>query len=214
MSTRFRVRRLAYDRFHVYYQEYFSEIDGHDLKRLKSALKLLGLDRSDKRLQEELRHTFEVFLMREARSVEKFGKPRHFRVWRVDARTLQVDFQGCYAELDIGEVGDSQALKRCLRDAHANDLLLSDLKRDVKDFLKAERSAPLGDVLFYRSPDGLRVLVGDETIHPVKPETKAHLNELAQRIGTIDAARFLATYQLFKRREDRIQSAQTRMLAE
>jgi hypothetical protein len=97
------------------------------------------LNRNDAKLLQELRETMDLFLLREQRSLEKFGKPRMFRIWRVDPKMLQVDFDGGYAELKKATASDA-VLKQCLAELGANQLLLPDLKKDLRDFQKEDEA--------------------------------------------------------------------------
>jgi hypothetical protein len=137
MANRFVVTRVGNERFRICYGLYRAECLGHDDGQLRSALGFLGLDRTDARLARELREAMDRFLFLEGRSREKFGKPTVFRIWRVDRRRLQVDFDGGYAELWAAATGE-RTLKRCLADLGANDLLYPDLERELKEFLKRE----------------------------------------------------------------------------
>jgi len=83
--------------------------------------------------------TFTTFRPAPLPELERLVADARRRLWRVDAKTLQIDFQGGYAELG-GKVKSDAALRRCLHDMGANRLLLGDLKRELADFLGGERT--------------------------------------------------------------------------
>jgi hypothetical protein len=142
MAARFVVSRVGLQRFMIRYKDhYVAECLGDDPKQIKLTLSLLGLDGRDARLQGELRAALELFLFREKRAEEKFGKAKLFRIWRIDAKTLQVDFKGGHTELK-NRATSLQALKRCLHELGANDFVLPDLKRELAAFRKDERPEP------------------------------------------------------------------------
>lgn len=125
-------RRLA-----VCWGEFRTEYVEDDPKSLKQCLGHLNLDHRDPALLAKLKDALERFYRLEARSLAKFGKPKLFRIWRVDPKTLQIDFKGGYTELR-GAARSDAILKRCLQELLANQLLLPDLKRELAEFLRDE----------------------------------------------------------------------------
>lgn len=134
--SRFSVgRRLA-----VCWGEFRTERLEDDPKSLERCLGHLGLERGDPALVAKLRDAVERFYRLEARSLARFGPPKVFRIWRVDSQTLQVEFQGGYAEL-VGRAASDAALARCLAEMLANTRLLGDLKRELAEFRRDETGA-------------------------------------------------------------------------
>lgn len=125
-----RVRR-QYRIVHGYYRTSCKSFEPDELRKVLKALDLKTNDES------RLQQATERFLLLEKRSIEKFGPWTTFRIWRVDDRTLQVEFDATYTELTSKLNGDS-ALKQCLARLGANELLLDDLRRDLKQFRQAE----------------------------------------------------------------------------
>lgn len=146
----------------------------------------------------------ELFLLREKRAEEKFGKPRDFRIWRINAKTLQVDFGGGHTELKSDATGD-HALKRCIDELGANDLMLSDLKKDLAAFRKEERPETLPNVLFFRDGRMLKVLM-EERLEALPREDDASVLKLARKLKVLPD-RLLATYRIFQVAEKPIQTA-------
>jgi hypothetical protein len=128
-------RRLA-----ISWGDFRTEYLEDDPKSLKRCLGYLNLDKGDPALLEKLQVALERFYRLEARSRAKFGEPKLFRIWRVDAKTLQIDYNGGYTELR-GRSSSDAVLKRCLVEMFANQTLLPDLKRELAEFLRNEREA-------------------------------------------------------------------------
>lgn len=128
-------RRLA-----ICWGEFRTEYLEGDPKRLKQCLGYLNLDQADPALLVKLQEALERFYRLEARSLAKFGKPKLFRIWRVDSKILQIEFKGGYTELRVPAKSDA-VLKRCLEEVFANQSLLPDFKRELAQFLKEERNA-------------------------------------------------------------------------
>jgi hypothetical protein len=137
MSKRFVVTRISKGRLRICYGDYRTESLGTDDSQLRLAISLLELSGPKAKHFKELRAAVDRFLELEQRSLEKFGKPRTFRIWRVDAKTLQVDFGGGFAELK-STAPSEQAMKRCLDDLGANQFLFDEFKKELKEFLKEE----------------------------------------------------------------------------
>ncbi len=138
MAKQFVVTRVGKERLRICYGDFRAECLGSDDDQLRRALAVLGPNRASAGLVRELRKAMDRFLLLEQRSVERFGKPRLFRIWRVDGTTLQVDFDGGYAELK-SKAASEPALRRCLAELGANDLLYPEFKKELKEFLKEER---------------------------------------------------------------------------
>lgn len=210
MAAPFVVSRVGLQRFMIRYKDhYVAECLGDDPKQIKLTLSLLGLDGRDARLQGELRAALELFRFREKRAEEKFGKATLFRIWRIDAKTLQVDFGGGHTELK-SRATSLQALKRCLHELGANDFVLPDLKRELAAFRKDERPEPLPDVLFFRDEGMLKVLV-DARVHVLAREHDAAILHLARQLKAFAPDRLLASYHAFQRGEKRIRAALGRL---
>lgn len=206
MASTFVVSRVGGQRFMVRYKRHFvAECLGTDPMQLALTLSNLNLNPKSATLQKELRAAIERFLFLESRSHEKFGKPKIFRIWRVDSKTLQIDFGGSSLELKSDAAGDA-VLKRCLDDLGANDLLLSDLKRELAEFRKNDTPDPLADVLLFRHEGVLKVLV-KESIHTPSGDNDAAILRLAKQLKTVDPDRLLATFHVFQRNEKRIKAA-------
>ena len=139
MANRFVISRNGGRRLMVCRGDYRAEYLEDDPRSLARCLGLLGMDRAGPAALAKLREALERFYVLENRSLARFGKPKVFRIWRVDAKTLQIDFNGGYAELG-GKVRSDAALRRCLHDTGANRLLLGDLKRELADFLGGEQT--------------------------------------------------------------------------
>jgi hypothetical protein len=139
MANRFVISRKGSRRLMICWGDYRAEHLEDDPKSLRRCLGFLGLERAGPAVFAKLEEALERFYVLENRSLAKFGKPRMFRIWRVNAKTLQIDFNGGYAELSDKARSDA-ALKRCLDDMGANQLLLSDLKRELADFLRGEQT--------------------------------------------------------------------------
>jgi hypothetical protein len=140
MANQFVISRNGDRRLMVCWGDYRAEHLEDDPKSLKKCLGYLGLGQAGPTAFAQLQEALERFYGLENRSLAKFGKPKMFRIWRVDAKTLQIDFKGGYAELN-GKAKSDAALKRCLRDLGANALLVSDLKRELAEFLRDEQTA-------------------------------------------------------------------------
>jgi len=125
-----RVRR----QFRIVHGYYRTACKSFEPDELRKVLKALDLNKND---ESRLQQATERFSLLEKRSIEKFGPWTTFRIWRVDDRTLQVEFDSTYTELASKLNGDS-ALKQCLARLGANELLLDDLRRDLKQFRQAE----------------------------------------------------------------------------
>lgn len=141
MAKQFVVSRIPGSRrLVICWGEFRTEYLEDDPKGLKRCLGYLDLDQGDAALLAKLEAAVERFHRLEARSLAKFGEPRLFRIWRVDPRVLQIEFKGGYAELRGQARGDA-ALRRCLEEMFANQMLLPDLKRELAEFLRDERNA-------------------------------------------------------------------------
>jgi hypothetical protein len=200
----FLISRVGLQRFMVSYTHYRAECVGTEPKQFTTTLTQLGLDGRSPKFHAELRAAFDRFFALEKRAEEKFGKATTFRIWRVDAKTLQVDFGGGHAELKSAAGGP--AVKKCLDELGASEFLLPDLKRELAVFLKDERPEPLPDVLFFRDEGQVKVLVEDH-IHVAPGETDADVLKLAKQLKLAEPERFLATFHEHQRREDRIRAA-------
>jgi hypothetical protein len=210
MASPFVVSRVGLQRFIIRYKHHYAaECLGDDPQQIKLTLTLLGLDARDARLQGELRAALELFLFREKRAEKKFGKAKEFRIWKIDAKMLQVDFGGGHTELKSGATS-MQALKRCLDELGANDLMLPDLKRELAAFRKDERPEPLADVLFFRDEGKLKVLL-DARVHVLTRDHDAAVLQLAKQLKSFAPDRLLASYHAFQRGEKRIRAALGRM---
>ena len=139
MAKKFVICRNGSRRLMVCFGDYRAEFLEDNSKSLKSCLVHLGLDKDDLRMVARLQEALERFYSLEARSLAKFGEPKVFRIWRVDAKVIQIDFKGGYAELN-GRAKSDAVLKRCLEDLGANLLLLPDLRRELTEFLRSETS--------------------------------------------------------------------------
>lgn len=128
-----RVRR----QFRVVYGYYRTACKGFEPAELQKTLKALDLNPRDSKRLDQLRQAAERYLLLEQRAIEKFGPWTPFRIWRVDAGTLQVDFDGSYTELNNKAKSDRE-LKACLHRLGANELLLEDLQRGLKAFRQRE----------------------------------------------------------------------------
>lgn len=206
MGKGFVVTRVGGNRFRICYGDYRAECLGQDDAQFRAVLGSLQLNPKDAGFLRDLRETMDLFLVRETRSIEKFGKPRMFRIWRLGRKTLQVDFDGGYAELSDTASTD-KALKQCLKELGASDLLLPDLKRELQEFLKDDHPETLPNVVFFRDEEVLKVMIDDAAIHTVAREQDGFVDSLAKQIGTVDTERFLATYHEYRSREERIQKA-------
>jgi hypothetical protein len=204
MPTSFIISRVGLQRFMVYHKHYRAECVGTEPKQFATALSSLGLDGRSPKLHDELRAAFDRFLALEKRAEEKFGKATTFGIWRLDAKTLQVDFGGGHTELKSAAGG--QALKRCLVELGANDYLLPDLKRELAAFLKDERPEPLPDTLFFRDEGKLKVVMEDR-VHTLTGEKDADVLKLAKSMKAVPPDRLLATFHAYRRGEDRIRAA-------
>ena len=136
MRSEFVITRVN-RRFRVVYHHYRTACKSFEPDELRKVLKALALSPSDSKLFEQLQQACERFLVLEQRAIEKFGPWTTFRIWRVDSKTLQVDFDGCYTELK-NQASSDRELKACLQRLGANEFLLDDLKRELKAFREAE----------------------------------------------------------------------------
>ena len=140
MPKKFVISRNGERRLMICYGDFRAEFLEDDPKNLKKCLVYLGLKQQTPAMLETLQEALERFYQLETRSLAKFGRPKVFRIWRVDAKVIQIDFKGGYAEL-TGKAKSDATLKRCLEDLGANLLLLSDLKRELDEFLQGENQA-------------------------------------------------------------------------
>jgi hypothetical protein len=209
MPAPFTVSRVGLQRFMVCHKHYRAECTGTEPKQFAMTLSNLGLDGRSPKLHGELREAFDRFLALEKRAEEKLGKATTFRIWRVDAKTLQVNFGGGHSELK-NPATSGPALKRCLDELGANDFLLPDLKREMAAFLEDEPLEPLPDVLFFRDEGRVKVLIEDR-VHVPAGENDADVLKLAKSLKTIPPDRLLATFHAYRRGEDRIRAALGRL---
>ena len=137
MANKFVVSRNGNRRLLVCFGDYRAEYLEDDPKGLRKCMGHLGLGADATALLAKLQEALDRYYLLESRSLAKFGKPKMFRIWRVNATLIQIDFNGGYAELN-GKAKSDTALKRCLEDMGANQLLLGDLKRELGEFLREE----------------------------------------------------------------------------
>jgi hypothetical protein len=206
MATKqFVVTRVGARRLRIVYGELRAECLDDSPAQLRAALAALGLARAGSTVAGQLRAAVDRFLELDRRCAERFGPPRRFRIWRVDADTLQIDFDGGHAEVKPAAL-DDRALRQCLLELFAAELLLPDLKKEVAAFLKVERSEPLPDALFFRHDGRLHLLVAGRDLHSVPKEAAAAIRRLAKTAG-VDADRLAATFDRFREQERQIREA-------
>lgn len=141
MAKKFVVSRFAGGRrLAICWGDFRTEYLEDDPKSLKKCLGYLNLDERDRKLFEDLKAALEKFYRLEARSLEKFGKPKMFRIWRVDSTYIQIELKGGYAELR-GRAASDAILKRCLEEMFVNQTMLRDLKRELAEFFRHESAA-------------------------------------------------------------------------
>ncbi len=205
MAATFSICRVAPQRLFILFGDFRTELIESKPEQIPLVLSLLNLKSTDAKLQKQLQQALDAFYVREQRAVAKFGPDKTFRIWRLDSKTLQIDFKGGHAELSSSASSDP-ILKRCLNELGANEFLLSDLKRELKEFLKNERPEPLSNVIFFRDAGTLKLLV-DSDIHDLKGETDAAILQLARKLKSLEPDRLLITYHLFQDGEKRIAAA-------
>lgn len=125
----------------IFWGENRAEYLEDDPKGLKKCLGYIGITKDIPKFLGKLQESLERYYALEKRSLEKFGKPKTFRIWRVDTKTIQIDFKGGYSELGSKAKSDT-ALRRCLEEMGASQLLLGELKRELAEFLKSEELNP------------------------------------------------------------------------
>jgi hypothetical protein len=140
MAKKFVISRFAGGRrLVVCWGDFRTEYLEDDPKSLKRCLGFLNLNPSDPKLLASLQEALERFYRLEARSLAKFGPPKMFRIWRVDPKTVQIELKGGYTELR-GQAKSDATLKRCLEEMFANPTLLPELKRELAEFLRNEKT--------------------------------------------------------------------------
>lgn len=209
MANVFTVSRMGGKRLRIAYGDFRTEYLEDTPKQIPLVLSLLELKKTDPKLQAQLQQALNAFSVREQRATAKFGPDKTFRIWRLDDKTLQIDFKGGHAELNSTASSDP-LLKRCLNELGANEFLLPDLKRELKEFLKSERPEPMPNALFFRDGGPLKLLLNSD-IHELKAETDSAILTLAKKLKLAEPNRLLATYRAFQDGEKRIAKALGRL---